>query len=103
VDRQGPDEGTQYRSDIFYTSANQGKIARAYIDQLNRAHVFDAPIATHVNRLSGFYPAEQYHQDYLIHNPDSVYIIVNDLPKIARLKEIYPELYREEPVRFSSR
>ncbi|HTT85425.1 MAG TPA: peptide-methionine (S)-S-oxide reductase MsrA, partial [Rhizomicrobium sp.] len=98
VDRQGPDEGTQYRSDIFFANADQEKIARAYIGQLNRAHVFSAPIATRVNPLQRFYPAEPYHQDYLIHNPDSSYIVVNDLPKIARLKAIYPELYRETPV-----
>ncbi|HEY3639163.1 MAG TPA: peptide-methionine (S)-S-oxide reductase MsrA [Rhizomicrobium sp.] len=103
VDRQGPDEGSQYRSNIFFANADQEKLARAYIDQLNRAHVFAAPIATRVDRLSGFYPAEAYHQDYLIHNPDSLYIVVNDLPKIARLKAIYPELYREEPVRLTSR
>jgi peptide-methionine (S)-S-oxide reductase len=98
VDRQGPDEGPQYRSDIFFANAEQEKIARGYIDQLNRARVFAAPIATRVDRLSGFYPAEDYHQDYLIHNPDSPYIVFNDLPKIAHLKSIYPELYNEKPV-----
>jgi peptide-methionine (S)-S-oxide reductase len=103
VDRQGPDEGSQYRSNIFFASAGQEKIARAYIGQLNGAHAFGAPIATRVDRLTGFYPAEAYHQDYLIHNPDSPYIVVNDLPKIAGLKRIYPELYREDPVRVSSR
>jgi peptide-methionine (S)-S-oxide reductase len=98
VDRQGPDEGPQYRSDIFIANGEQEKIARAYIGQLNRAHIFSAPISTRVDRLSGFYPAENYHQDYLIHNPDSPYIVFNDLPKIAHLKSIYPELYNEKPV-----
>lgn len=102
VNRQGPDEGPQYRSNIFFANAEQEKIARAYIAQLNRAHIFGAPIATRVDRLSGFYPAEAYHQDYLIHNPDSPYIVYNDLPKIAQLKTIYPNLYRETPVTLAS-
>jgi len=103
VDRQGPDEGPQYRSNIFFANGEQEKVARAYIGQLNRAHAFSAPIATRVDRLTGFYPAEAYHQDYLIHHPDSPYIVVNDLPKIASLKAIYPEMYRAEPVMLSSR
>lgn len=103
LDRQGPDDGPQYRSEIFFANAQQEKIARAYIAQLGRAHVFAAPVATRVDRLSGFYPAESYHQDYLIHHPDSPYIVVNDLPKIAGLKATYPELYREEPVMLSGR
>ena len=103
IDRQGPDDGPQYRSEIFFANPEQEKTAHAYIDQLDRAHVFGAPIATHVDRLSGFYPAEAYHQDYLIHNPESPYIVFNDLPKIAALKATYPELYREEPVRLTSR
>ncbi|HEX4160323.1 MAG TPA: peptide-methionine (S)-S-oxide reductase MsrA [Rhizomicrobium sp.] len=98
VDRQGPDEGTQYRSDIFFANAEQEKVARAYIGQLERGRIFGAPIATRVDRLSGFYPAETYHQDYLIHHPDSPYIVFNDLPKIAGLKTTYPELYSEKPV-----
>ncbi len=98
VDRQGPDEGSQYRSNIFFANATQEKIARAYIGQLGRARVFRAPIATRVDRLSGFYPAEAYHQDYLIHHPDSLYIVYNDLPKIAHLKATYPELYDDKPV-----
>ena len=98
VDRQGPDEGSQYRSEIFFASPAQEKIARAYIGQLGRGHLFDTRIATRVDRLTGFYPAEGYHQDYLIHNPDAPYIVFNDLPKIARLKSVYPELYRERPV-----
>ena len=102
VDRQGPDEGSQYRSDIFFATTAQEKIARSYIGQLGHAHIFAAPIATRVDRLSGFYPAEGYHQDYLIHNPGSLYIIVNDLPKITHLKAIYPQLYRDTPVTLAS-
>jgi peptide-methionine (S)-S-oxide reductase len=102
-DRQGPDSGTQYRSDIFAADEMQQKIARAYITQLDKAHVFGAPIATRVDRFTAFYPAEGYHQDYLIHNPDSMYIVVNDLPKIANLKRVYPALYRDKPVMVSNR
>jgi peptide-methionine (S)-S-oxide reductase len=98
LNRQGPDSGTNYRSDIFYADPMQEKIARAYIAQLGSAHLFSSPIVTRVDRLAGFYPAESYHQDYLIHNPDSMYIVVNDLPKIADFKRIYPALYRETPV-----
>jgi peptide-methionine (S)-S-oxide reductase len=101
LDRQGPDSGSQYRSDIFFANGAQERVARAYLGQLARAHSFDAPIVTRVDRLSGFYPAEAYHQDYLIHNPDSLYIVVNDLPKIANLKRLYPALYRESPVRLA--
>lgn len=102
LDRQGPDEGTQYRSDIFFANPMQEKIARAYVDQLSKAHVFATPIVTRVDRFTGFYPAEKYHQDYLIHNPDSLYIVVNDLPKIANLKKLYPALYREDPVKLAA-
>jgi len=103
LNRQGPDEGTSYRSNIFYASAEQQKIAQAYIAQLGKAHVFADPVVTRVDRLAGFYPAEGYHQDYLIHNPDSGYIQINDLPKIANLKRIYPELYRDKPVMVTER
>ncbi len=98
LNRQGPDEGTQYRSEIFFTTPMQEKIARSYIAQLERAHAFAVPIVTRVEPAKGFYPAEGYHQDYLIHHPDSLYIQVNDLPKIARLKQLYPQLYRPSPV-----
>ncbi|MGH6888134.1 MAG: peptide-methionine (S)-S-oxide reductase MsrA [Rhizomicrobium sp.] len=97
-DRQGPDDGPQYRSDIFYGDAAQEKVARAYVAQLSRQHVFGAPIVTRIDPLEGFYLAESYHQDYLIHHPDSPYIVAFDLPKIARLKAIYPALYRADPV-----
>ncbi|HEX3672821.1 MAG TPA: peptide-methionine (S)-S-oxide reductase MsrA [Rhizomicrobium sp.] len=98
LNRQGPDSGTNYRSDIFFTSPEQQKIADAYIAQLGKAHAFGEPIVTRVDKLTGFYPAEAYHQDYLIHNPDSGYIQINDLPKIANLKRIYPAMYRDKPV-----
>lgn len=99
LNRQGPDEGTQYRSDIWYTNAEQQKIAAAYIAQLTKAHVYAAPIVTRVDAFKGFYPAEAYHQDFLIKNPDYPYIVINDLPKIAALKRLYPALYAEKPVR----
>jgi peptide-methionine (S)-S-oxide reductase len=98
LNRQGPDDGTQYRSDIFYTTDAQKRIALAYIGQLNKTHVFGAPIVTRVDHLQAFYPAEAYHQDYLIHNPDAPYIVYNDLPKIDNLKRFYPQLYRDKPV-----
>lgn len=102
LDRQGPDEGTQYRSDIFFATPMQEKVARAYIAQLAKAHVFTDRIVTRADRFTGFYPAEGYHQDYLLHNPGSLYIVVNDLPKIANLKRVYPSLYRDSPVRLAS-
>lgn len=98
LDRQGPDEGTQYRSDIFYSNATQQKIATAYIAQLEAAHVYSRKIVTRVDPLSGFYPAEQYHQDYLIHNPDAPYIVINDLPKIQHLRQTLPQMYAPRPV-----
>ncbi len=97
-DRQGPDTGTQYRSEIFTASPAQEAAAKAYIAQLDGAKLFPAPIATKVESLKGFYPAEDYHQDYLVTNPDAPYIVINDLPKIAALKRVWPEFYREKPV-----
>jgi peptide-methionine (S)-S-oxide reductase len=90
---QGPDEGTQYRSVIFYASEDQHRVARAYIDQLNGAKVFAEPIVTQVVALQAFYPAEGYHQDYAEHHPHEPYIAINDLPKIDHLKQTLPELY----------
>ena len=98
LNRQGPDSGTQYRSSIFYANDEQRKIAEAYIAQLNQAKAFDAPIVTRVDPLKGFYPAEDYHQDFLINNPHDPYIVFNDLPKIRNLQRIYPEMYRDAPV-----
>src|SRR6266403_857394 len=82
LNRQGPDSGTQYRSAIFYASAEQKRIAEAYVDQLNKAKVFARPIVTQVVELKAFYEAEAYHQHYLVNHPDQPYIVVNDLPKV---------------------
>jgi len=98
LNRQGPDVGTQYRSAIFYADESQRRIAEAYIAQLDRAKVFRRAIVTRVERLTAFYPAEAYHQDFLIKNPSYPYIVVNDLPKIANLKSVLPARYREQPV-----
>jgi len=98
LDRQGPDRGPSYRSEIFFTSPAQERVARAYVKQLTEAKVFGAPIVTKIEPLKAFYPAEDYHQDYLIHNPHQPYIVFNDLPKIEALKKIYPERYRAAPV-----
>jgi peptide-methionine (S)-S-oxide reductase len=97
LNRQGPDRGTQYRSTIFPVDAGQARVAQAYIAQLGQAHAFDAPIVTTIEPDRPFYPAEAYHQDFLTLNPNYPYIVVNDLPKIANLKRLYPEFYRAEP------
>ena len=93
LNRQGPDEGTQYRSMISYTSDQQKKIAEAYIAQLDREKVFPHKIVTRVVPLKGFYEAEAYHQDYAAIHPDSPYIFFNDAPKVAHLKTEFPDLY----------
>ncbi len=98
LNRQGPDSGTQYRSAIFPMNEEQAAAAKAYIDQLNAAHVFGAPIVTKIEPDRQFYPAEAYHQDFLTRNPTYPYIAYNDLPKIEQLKRLYPELYRDDPV-----
>jgi peptide-methionine (S)-S-oxide reductase len=98
LNRQGPDRGTQYRSEIFAATPEQDATARAYIAQLDAAHVFAAPIATRIEPLKAFYAAEDFHQDYLFLNPDASYIQINDLPKIAALKRVWPDYYREKPV-----
>ncbi|MDM9627914.1 peptide-methionine (S)-S-oxide reductase MsrA [Rhizobium sp. S152] len=98
LNRQGPDTGTQYRSAIFPANDEQARLAKAYIDQLNKAHVFDAAIATRIEPGKAFYPAENYHQDFLTNNPSYPYIVINDLPKIESLKRMFPADYREKPV-----
>lgn len=98
LDYQGPDEGTQYRSEIFYANPGQLRIAKAYVAQLTAAHAFSAPIVTQLGALKGFTRAEAYHQDYLIRHPYQPYIVVNDLPKIATLKRLYPQFYAGKPV-----
>jgi peptide-methionine (S)-S-oxide reductase len=95
---QGPDHGTQYRSAVFPVNAEQRSVAQAYIAQLDKAHVFSAPVVTHVENFKGFYPAEAYHQNFLALHPDYPYIEINDLPKITDLKRMFPDLYRSDPV-----
>lgn len=94
LNRQGPDQGTQYRSVIFYANDAQKEIALAYIDQLNKAHAFRHRIVTQVAPLNHFYPAEDYHQNYLELHPDNPYIVFNDLPKLRALKKEFPGLYK---------
>jgi peptide-methionine (S)-S-oxide reductase len=98
LNRQGPDVGTQYRSAIFYADDAQKRIALAYVQQLNEAKVFSRPIVTRVGANNAFYPAEAYHQDFLINNPRHGYIVFNDLPKIRSLKQMFPKAYRYPPV-----
>ncbi len=97
LNRQGPDIGTQYRSAIFPANAEQTNIAKAYIAQLDQAHAFKKAIVTRIEPDRRFYPAEGYHQDFLTRNPSYPYIVVNDLPKIDELKQIFPDLYRAAP------
>jgi peptide-methionine (S)-S-oxide reductase len=94
LNEQGPDEGTQYRSAIFYTNVDQKKAADAYIATLDREKAFPQPIVTQVVPLKGFYPAEAYHQDYLERHPHNPYIVFNDLPKLALLQQKFPQLYK---------
>jgi peptide-methionine (S)-S-oxide reductase len=93
LNRQGPDEGTQYRSVIFYDGEKQKQIAEAYIAQLEKAKAFPRPIVTQVVPLKAFYPAEAYHQDYAAHHPDNPYILFNDAPKVTHLRQQFPDLY----------
>jgi peptide-methionine (S)-S-oxide reductase len=93
-DRQGPDFGTQYRSAIFYVDAQQKELAQRYIAQLDAAKAFDKPIVTEVAALDKFYPAEDYHQNYLALHPNQPYIVFNDLPKLQALKQQFPSWYR---------
>jgi peptide-methionine (S)-S-oxide reductase len=94
-DRQGPDWGRQYRSAVFYKDADQKRIAEAYIKQLTDAKVFAKSIATEVAKLPAFYPAEEYHQDFVKRNPNHRYVVVNSVPKVEKLKKEFPDLYRE--------
>ena len=96
LNRQGPDYGTQYRSSVFYASDEQKKIAEAYISQLAAAKIYPQPIVTRVVPLQAFYPAEDYHQDYLKHHPFQPYIVMNDQPKLANLKKEFPGWYKED-------
>ncbi len=98
LNRQYPDVGTQYRSAIFYADDDQKRIAQAYIANWIRRTCFARPIVTRVDPLKGFYAAEGYHQDYLIHNPTQPYIAMYDLPKVENFKRTFPELYSGQPV-----
>jgi peptide-methionine (S)-S-oxide reductase len=98
LNRQGPDSGTQYRSEIFAQSDAQKQVAEAYINQLTKSAVFKAPIVTKIEMGKTFYPAEGYHQDYATLHPEQGYIAFNDLPKVENLKSMFPKLYREKPV-----
>jgi peptide-methionine (S)-S-oxide reductase len=98
LNRQGPDTGTQYRSTIFPADGEQAAVAKGYITQLDRARAFRKPIATTIEMNRTFYPAEKYHQDFLVRNPAHPYIVYNDLPKIENLKRLMPGLYRASPV-----
>jgi peptide-methionine (S)-S-oxide reductase len=99
LNRQGPDSGPQYRSEIFPQSEEQAKVAKAYIAQLDGAHAFKQPIATKIGAVkTAFYPAEDYHQDYAVRNPYQPYIVYNDAPKVLNLKKTFPDLWREQPL-----
>jgi len=96
MNRQGPDYGTQYRSSIFYANDEQKRVAEAYIQQLDAAKVFKHKIVTKVAPLEGFYPAEEYHQNYLVRHPNQPYIVYNDLPKLDALRKQFPELVKKK-------
>ena len=98
LNAQGPDEGTQYRSDIFAVTPEQAKVAADYVAQLRAAHAFASPIVTAVTPFKAFYPAEGYHQNYLTLHPDSPYIATNDIPKVEGLKKLFPQNYAADPV-----
>ena len=98
LDEQGPDVGTQYRSEIWYTTPQQRAVAAAYLAQLSAAHTWRQPIVVRLDPAQPFYQAETYHQDFLVRNPDYPYIVINDLPKVRALQMAFPESYRSAPV-----
>ena len=98
LNRQSPDSGTQYRSTIFAQDAEQARLATAYVAQLNRVHAYGKPVVTTVETGKAFYPAEAYHQNFLKLNPNYPYIVVNDMPKITALRQVFPGLYSPTPV-----
>jgi len=102
LNRQGPDTGTQYRSAIFYRDNVQKNVAQSYIAQLDKTGLFKGAIVTRVDQLTGFYPAEAYHQDYATLHPYSPYIAINDLPKVENLRRVFAGLYRERPILVSA-
>ena len=97
LNRQGPDSGTQYRSVIFPQNAEQQQVAQNYIGQLDKTGIFGEPIVTKIEPFQGFYPAEAHHQNFLTLNPDYPYILINDIPKVQHLKQVFPTLYHEKP------
>ena len=103
LNRQGPDTGTQYRSEIFAADEAQAKFAKAYLAQLDAAHVFNRPLATKVETGASFFPAEGYHQNYATLHPEEPYIAFNDAPKVEALKRLFPERYRDKPNLLASR
>jgi peptide-methionine (S)-S-oxide reductase len=103
LNQQYPDEGTQYRSEIFAVTPKQARIANAYIAQLDQAKLFPKPIVTKVGQDTGFYPAEAYHQNFLTLHPESPYIAMFDLPKIAALQKVFPTEFRSDPVLVAGR
>ena len=98
-DRQGPDWGTQYRSELFVNGPEQERVAKAYVAQLDAAHAFSRPIVTRIDPAGPFYPAEAYHQDYLELHPDQPYIAINDLPKVQAVQSLFPQNWRPDPVK----
>jgi peptide-methionine (S)-S-oxide reductase len=94
LNHQGADEGTQYRSAVFYTDADQKRVTDAYVAQLGRAKAFPDRIVTEIVPLKAFYPAEDYHQNYATRHPDNPYIVFNDAPKVTHLQKLFPDLYR---------
>ena len=98
LNRQGPDRGPQYRSALFVENPEQQRVAQAYIKQLDAAQAFNKPIVTTLETYNGFYPAEDYHQNFLTEHPSHPYIVINDLPKVAQLKQLYPQRYADTPV-----
>jgi peptide-methionine (S)-S-oxide reductase len=98
LNRQGPDHGTQYRSDIWYTTPQQRAVAAAYLAQLSAAHIWKQPIVVRLDPAQPFYRAETYHQDFLVRHPENPYIVINDLPKVRTLQMTFPDSYRSVPV-----
>jgi peptide-methionine (S)-S-oxide reductase len=98
-DRQGPDWGTQYRSELFVNGPDQERVAKAYIAQLDAAHAFSRPIVTRIDPTGPFYPAEAYHQDYLDLHPDAPYIAINDMPKVHALQKLFPDNWQPATIK----
>jgi peptide-methionine (S)-S-oxide reductase len=98
-DRQGPDWGTQYRSELFVNGPDQERVAKAYITQLEAVHAFSHPIVTRIDPAGPFYPAEAYHQDYLDLHPNAPYIAINDMPKVRALQTLFPENWQPATIK----